>query len=630
MKAIIFNSGLGSRMKGLTENNPKCMVKLYNGETIFERQLRILRDCGIKEIIVTTGPFQEQLYEVANRFSDLCFEFVSNEDYENTNYIVSMHLANRYLDDDMLLLHGDLVFNPSLVLELLNHKSESVCLYHETKALPKKDFKGRFHDKRLLEVSVNIFEEDCYAFQPFYKLSKNDLQKWKDKVGEFVQKGEVKVYAENALNEILSHIKIQGMSYKDHYIDEIDDEEDYYRVLKEIQWFDAKEEPCKELKGKIDFAEKQQYDKASEEMIALDADEQKMITVEDGYEALKELVQEEDKIFFVCSKRNHFKVQKEFSKYPHTIFSTFTSNPKYEEIMKGVELFRKDSYSVIVSIGGGSAIDVAKCIKLFATVENEKDVLKKQYGESNVKHIAMPTTAGSGSESTQFAVMYYHGVKHSVDHESILPEYVILVPTVLETLPDIQKKSTLLDALCQAIESFWAKGATKKSREYAKKSIGLILSHYKDYLNGKVESYEPILKASNYSGRAIHITRTTAAHAMSYKLTTDYQINHGHAVALCIVPVWKSLFEKSRDNANLRTVLEELSKLFGTTDIETSIEIVAEIIEGMKLPQMKVKEEEIEELVKAVDVSRLSNHPVELKSDEIYALYGELLFMGQE
>ena len=60
MKAIIFNSGLGSRMKGLTEHNPKCMVKLYNGETIFERQIRILRDCGIKDIIVTTGPYPEQ------------------------------------------------------------------------------------------------------------------------------------------------------------------------------------------------------------------------------------------------------------------------------------------------------------------------------------------------------------------------------------------------------------------------------------------------------------------------------------------------------------------------------------------------------------------------------------------
>lgn len=240
MKAIIFNSGLGSRMVGLTEKNPKCMVKLYNGETIFERQIRILSECGIKDFIVTTGPFKEQLYEVADKFKDLNFKFVANDDYKNTNYIVSMNNANEYLDDDVLLLHGDLVFNKNLVVKLLNNKNKSVCLYNEEKKLPEKDFKGRFRDNKLLEVSVNIFDNDCYAFQPLYKLEKKDLQLWKDKVSEFVENGNVKVYAENALNEITDRVNIVGMSYKDDYIDEIDNVEDYKRVSIEIEEFDNK------------------------------------------------------------------------------------------------------------------------------------------------------------------------------------------------------------------------------------------------------------------------------------------------------------------------------------------------------------------------------------------------------
>lgn len=240
MKAIIFNSGLGSRMVGLTEKNPKCMVKLYNGETIFERQIRILSECGIKDFIVTTGPFKEQLYEVADKFKDLNFKFVANDDYKNTNYIVSMNNANEYLDDDVLLLHGDLVFNKNLVVKLLNNKNKSVCLYNEEKKLPEKDFKGRFRDNKLLEVSVNIFDNDCYAFQPLYKLEKKDLQLWKDKVSEFVENGNVKVYAENALNEITDRVNIVGMSYKDDYIDEIDNVEDYKRVSVEIEEFDNK------------------------------------------------------------------------------------------------------------------------------------------------------------------------------------------------------------------------------------------------------------------------------------------------------------------------------------------------------------------------------------------------------
>ena len=238
MKAIIFNSGLGSRMAELTKNNPKCMLKLYNGETILERQIRILSDCGIRDFIITTGPFKEQLYEVANKFKNLNFQFVANDDYENTNYIVSMNNASQYFNDDVLLLHGDLVFNKNLVIKLLNNKNSSVCLYNEEKALPEKDFKGRFKDNKLLEVSVNIFDDDCYAFQPLYKLDKKTLQLWKEKVAEFIEKGNTKVYAENALNEILDKLNIQGMSYKDDYIDEIDNEDDYKRVSNEIKEFD--------------------------------------------------------------------------------------------------------------------------------------------------------------------------------------------------------------------------------------------------------------------------------------------------------------------------------------------------------------------------------------------------------
>lgn len=238
MKAIIFNSGLGSRMAGLTENNPKCMVKLYNGETIFERQIRILSECGIKDFIITTGPFKEQLYEVADKFENLNFQFVANNDYKNTNYIVSMNNANKYLNDDVLLLHGDLVFNKDLVNKILKDKRKSICLFNEEKKLPEKDFKGRFKDNKLLEVSVNIFDDDCYAFQPLYKLDKKDLQLWKEKVAEFVKQGNVKVYAENALNEITDNTNIYGMSYKDDYIDEIDNEDDYKRVSREIKNFD--------------------------------------------------------------------------------------------------------------------------------------------------------------------------------------------------------------------------------------------------------------------------------------------------------------------------------------------------------------------------------------------------------
>ncbi len=235
MKALIFNSGLGKRMGSLTENNPKSLVKLYNGETILERQIRILNECGIFDFIITTGPFKEQIESVCAKFTDSNFTFVNNPIYDKTNYIYSMYLAKDYLNSDILLLHGDLVFLKSLVASLLNDKRPSICLINEEKELPEKDFKGRIQGGRLKEVSINIFDSDCYAFQPLYKLSYDVLKMWLQKVSEFVKNGNTSVYAENALNEILDKVSIFVKSYSNSYVEEIDNLEDYERVNDDIK-----------------------------------------------------------------------------------------------------------------------------------------------------------------------------------------------------------------------------------------------------------------------------------------------------------------------------------------------------------------------------------------------------------
>lgn len=238
MKAIIFNSGLGKRMGKFTETHHKSMAILKNGESILQRQIRILGNCGINEFVITTGPFKEQIQCTCLKFNNYQFHFVENPVYNETNYIYSMWLARQYLDDDFLMLHGDLVFNQGLVREVLDDPRGSVCLINEKKSLPEKDFKGRVSNGKLKEVSINIFDEDCYAFQPLYKLKKEDLAKWVNRVDKFVKEGKTGVYAENALNEILNDINVSVKSYKDHYIDEIDNLEDYNRVTREIEEFE--------------------------------------------------------------------------------------------------------------------------------------------------------------------------------------------------------------------------------------------------------------------------------------------------------------------------------------------------------------------------------------------------------
>lgn len=238
MKAVIFNSGLGNRMGALTENRHKSMVTLKNGETIFHRQLRLLSDGGIRDFIITTGPFAEQLKAEAADFPQLNFTFVPNPIYDKTNYIYSMYLAREFMDDDMVFLHGDLVFDARLVQDVLACTDKNTGTVNFQKALPEKDFKARVHDGNVREVSIHIFDADCFAFQPFYKMDKATAAAWIAKVEEFIEKGENKCYAENALNEIFSQLTVRAFDYSGYYIDEIDNLDDYLRVSEEILPFD--------------------------------------------------------------------------------------------------------------------------------------------------------------------------------------------------------------------------------------------------------------------------------------------------------------------------------------------------------------------------------------------------------
>lgn len=589
MKALIFNSGLGSRMEELTSTKPKCMVTLYNGESIFERQIRILSECGVKEFIVTTGYCKEQIAEAVKKYPELTFTFVENKDYENTNYIVSMNNAADYLDDDMLILHGDLVFNKRLAYKIIHSEKDSVCVFHEEKELPQKDFKGRFLDGLLQEVSVSIFDDNCYAFQPFYKLSREAAAVWKDKVAEFVKNGEVKVYAENALNQVTSQVKIYGISYKEDYIEEIDNKEDYIRVSEEIQYFDYRE--------------------------------QEIIVTDSYLNYLKGNLKPSDKVFLVCSKRMADGIKRELGEFQITVFSDYSANPSYEEVKEGVKKFKEKKHDIIISVAGGSGMDVAKCIKLFSALEKEEDFLEKKYVYSNIRHIAIPTTAGTGSESTQIAVIYYQGEKLSVDHGSVLTETAVLDVDLLKTLPDYQKKAALLDALCQGIESYWSKGATKESREYARECIELVLENYRGYLQGDLKAGKKIMLAANYSGRAINISRTTAAHAMSYKLTSMYGIPHGHAVAMCIIPVWRSLEKKAEDGEELKRRLLELAEFFGTGGISEAMERFEHIMLELKLPMVQIGPGDIKMLAESVNAERLKNNPVMFSEEELAELY---------
>ncbi len=237
MKALILNSGLGSRMGVLTSKHPKCMAEISSHETILSRQLNIISKAGIEEVVITTGYYDRVLVGYCQSLDlPLHFTFVKNPIYDQTNYIYSIYCAREYLDDDIILMHGDLVFENE-VFEKVLASPVSCMTVSSTVSLPDKDFKAQVKNGIVFKVGVDIFNEAMEA-QALYKISRDDWKVWLDKIIEFCNDGNTKVYAENALNELNGSAHIAALDVQNLLCAEVDNPEDLAVIsnkLKEIE-----------------------------------------------------------------------------------------------------------------------------------------------------------------------------------------------------------------------------------------------------------------------------------------------------------------------------------------------------------------------------------------------------------
>ena len=308
-------------------------------------------------------------------------------------------------------------------------------------------------------------------------------------------------------------------------------------------------------------------------------------------------------------------------------FMDFTPNPQYESVAKGVELFQQQKCDTIIAVGGGSAMDVAKCIKLYSGMDSQRNYLEQEIVPNNVPFLAIPTTAGTGSEATRYAVIYYNGVKQSVSHPSCIPAAVMLDSSMLKTLPPYQKKSTMMDAFSHALESFWSINSTDQSKEYSRDAIGMILQHMDGYLANTDEGNQKMLLAANTAGKAINITQTTAGHAMCYKITSLYGIAHGHAAALCNRELFPWMIEHTGDCTDPRgeqyliSTFQEIADAMGCVDAKAAAEKYREIFRKLALDVPKAEPNDYLLLQESVNQTRLKNNPVRLTSESISALY---------
>ena len=296
-------------------------------------------------------------------------------------------------------------------------------------------------------------------------------------------------------------------------------------------------------------------------------------------------------------------------------FSDFSSNPKIEDLNAGLKKLRAFRADVVLAAGGGSILDMGKLLAFFSALSRSPeeyldapDALSPD-GEP-LPTIAVPTTAGTGSEATHFAVLYRNGEKRSVADSSMLPAYVLLNPEFTRSLSPYQTACTGFDALAQGIESLWAKGATDESAGYAKKAVRLALESLESAVkNGDRASREKMMEAAYWAGRAINISKTTVCHALSYYMTSRYGYPHGHAVALFLPAVFA---EHERRGA----VPEALNRLFPADAPPAST--LRELVNRLGLvPDRTFSSSETKTIAGKTNPQRLRNNPVDLPAPSL-------------
>ena len=323
-------------------------------------------------------------------------------------------------------------------------------------------------------------------------------------------------------------------------------------------------------------------------------------------------------------------------------YSDFENNPKIQDLNEAIEKLSSKDIKLIIACGGGSVIDFAKLLKIYLNKASFIKDFPNKYKipeESNIMLVAIPTTAGTGSEATHFSVLYNNNVKHSIASHEMLPDYSVLNSSICLNADIRIKSSCIIDAFSQAIESYWSVNANDASIEFAKKSINLINKHI-DHFNKNHDDknvLSDVLYGAYYAGKAINISKTTGPHALSYSLTSLFNIPHGNAVGMTFGDFFLlNELSINKESMNCNSLdrhlakMQELRELLGWGDPISCKErwdhLMKKLGLVMKIELNGNKKNTINKLVKMVNLERLNNNPMTLSEKNITQLYEGIFF----
>jgi phosphonate metabolism-associated iron-containing alcohol dehydrogenase len=306
-------------------------------------------------------------------------------------------------------------------------------------------------------------------------------------------------------------------------------------------------------------------------------------------------------------------------------------NPSVDTVNKAAKIGRNINADTVIGLGGGSCMDVAKAVSVLITNGgNIEDYISgaKSIDIKRVALIAIPTTAGTGSEVTNVGVFTNNEThkKSPLVHKAFWCDYAIVDPELTYSLPPSATASTGLDALCHAIESYWAESSNPMSDALAIYAAKLVLNNLKDaYNNPKdAKARENLAMASLIAGVAFSQTRTTALHAISFRLTSQYGVPHGFACAISL-PEFIDICE-NRVNEKLMILAKSCNFKSIKEFKEAIVTLMKAVKAPMKLCEVGVKENEITKLAEAsMSEKIMQNTPGGMEKDVLIKIFEKLV-----
>lgn len=309
-------------------------------------------------------------------------------------------------------------------------------------------------------------------------------------------------------------------------------------------------------------------------------------------------------------------------------------NPEFSNLVEGVKELSRHDPDVIVGVGGGSVLDMAKLLAALSGKTNFDPVLlttgAADLSSRNVRLVLVPTTAGSGAEATHFSVLYRDSRKYSVAGAGLLADRVVLDPELVTSGDSRQLAASGLDALCQCVESIWAKGSSIPSEKMALEGLRAITRGLVGFVEGDKSLAGLMQWGSHLAGHAINISRTTASHALSYFLTNHLGVPHGVAVASTLgyfidhhnVTVKTGNSPGEKNEKAMGIIREALNLRESATATEYFSQLFRKL--GLEEPRKYWPQDAgtIEKWIDSVDLERLGNHPLALKKQDLRGILG--------